>query len=157
MHVLFVGAAAILIFWYLFYYIKACKDQKYFSESVEHYQEFMDNVFTPLSKFIWITFFVLGIIFFMVGCSMLNRLRIYFKDFFEKFGGMLWFANIMLTLPLSFRAVFDALYHNETWSKFWNENYYTVANYNALLFFFGSYVPMLMQIFSLVFGFVRHK
>ena len=63
----------------------------------------------------------------------------------------------MLTLPLSFRAVFDALYHNESWSDYWSTNMYTIAIYNALLFFFGSYVPMLMQIFSLVFGFVRHK
>ena len=63
----------------------------------------------------------------------------------------------MLTLPLSFRAVFDAMYHNESWDNYWNSSMYTVAIYNALLFFFGSYVPMLMQIFSLVFGFVRHK
>ena len=111
MHVLFCGAAAILVFWYSYYYTKACKDRKYYAENDEHYQEFNDDVFMPLSKFIWITFLVLAIIFFIVGCSMLNRLRIYFKDFFEKFGCMLWFANVMLTLPLSFRAAFDALYH----------------------------------------------
>ena len=111
MHVLFCGAAAILVFWYAYYYTKACKDRKYYSENEQHYQEFNDDVFVPLSKFIWITFLVLAIIFFVVGCSMLNRLRIYFKDFFEKFGCMLWFANVMLTLPLSFRAAFDALYH----------------------------------------------
>ena len=33
MHVLFCGAAAILVFWYGFYYTKACKDNDYFTES----------------------------------------------------------------------------------------------------------------------------
>ena len=31
MHVLFCGAAAILVFWYSYYYTKACKDRVYYS------------------------------------------------------------------------------------------------------------------------------
>ena len=31
MHVLFCGAAAILVFWYGYYYTKACKDRVYYS------------------------------------------------------------------------------------------------------------------------------
>ena len=37
MHVIFCGAAAILVFWYAYYYTKACKERKYYEESDEHY------------------------------------------------------------------------------------------------------------------------
>ena len=30
MHVIFCGAAAILVFWYSYYYTKACKDRNYY-------------------------------------------------------------------------------------------------------------------------------
>ena len=97
---------------------------------------------------------------------MLNRLRLYFKDFFNEFGCNLWMANILLTLPLTFRAFFDAMRYDTKWSYFWNlqvkegqdeQDMYKLATYNVLLFFLATYIPMLFQISSLVFGFVRHK
>lgn len=73
----------------------------------------------------------------------------------------MWVANVLLTLPLTFRAVFDALSFDEKWNDFWTgkngANYYRLASYNMVIFFFATYVPMLMQIASLIFGFVRHK
>ena len=72
-------------------------------------------------------------------------------------------ANILLTMPLGFRAFFDAMRYDTAWATFWNlsdsadPNMYRLASYNVLLFIFGTYIPMLFQISSLVFGFVRHK
>ena len=70
-------------------------------------------------------------------------------------------ANVALTLPLLFRAFFDALrYDSEGWNEFWIDNdgnYYRLAGYNMLLFCFGTYIPMLTQISTLIFGFVRNK
>ena len=131
----------------------------------KNYIQYGEDILTPLSKLIWIQFLILGIILFIVGSLMLNRLRLYFKDFFNEFGCNLWMANILLTLPLGFRAFFDAMRYDTAWADFWqlsdvaqdDINMYRLATYNVLLFIFGTYIPMLFQISSLVFGFVRHK
>ena len=68
---------------------------------------------------VWITFTSLAVIFFTVGCIMLNRIRLYFKGFYEEYGCYLWASNVLLTLPLTFRAVFDALRKNDEWWNFW--------------------------------------
>ena len=90
---------------------------------------------------------------------MLNRLRRYYKGFYKQFGCYLWMANVLLTFPLTFRAMFDGLRFSDNWFYYWigSENYYRLTGYNILLFTFGTYIPMLMQIGSLIFGFVRHK
>ena len=65
-----------------------------------------------------------------------------------------------MTIPLCFRAALDALTFNDDWHNFWfgpNTNYYEGATYNIGIFFFATYIPMLMQIFSLMFGFMKHK
>ena len=38
-----------------------------------------------MSEMIWVLFLLLAIIFFTVGCIMINRLRIYYKDFYKDF------------------------------------------------------------------------
>ena len=119
---------------------------------------FDDEVLTPLSRMIWITFVALAVILFSVGTFMLRRLRLYFKDFFKEYGRSLWIANILLTLPLTFRAVFDAMRSDTEWVDYWfGSGYYHVAIYNMLIFTLASYLPMLTQISSLIFGFVRNK
>ena len=120
----------------------------------------MSDVRQPLSRMIWITFMLLGIIFFAVGVMMLRRLRIYYKGFFKEYGCSLWVANVMLTLPLCFRALFDALQFDNAWEYYWfpvEANLYRSSMYNLMLFLFGTYLPMIMQITSLIFGFVRNK
>ena len=65
-----------------------------------------------------------------------------------------------MTLPLSFRAVMNALIRNKSWEDLWfgdDSNYYYWATYNVGFFFIATYIPMLMQIFSLIFGFMRNK
>jgi hypothetical protein len=100
---------------------------------------------------------VLAIIFFAVGCFMLNRLKRFYKGFYKDFGCYLWMANILLTFPLLFRAVFDWLRADERWTDFWFMNERRIASYNILFFAFSSLIPMVMQIGSLIFGFVRQK
>lgn len=128
----------------------------------EHFNvDYTNEVERPLKKMIWIMFMLLAILFFTVGVLMLRRLRLYYKGFFKEFGCSLWVANVMLTLPLCFRAVFDWLYFDKAWINYWfsdeDENFYKESMYNLMVFTFGTYIPMLMQIFSLIFGFVRQK
>lgn len=90
---------------------------------------------------------------------MLTRLKRYYKGFYKEYGCYLWTANVLLTFPLTFRAIFDALRQSSNWYDFWfdGNNYYKLGIYNVILFLFGTYIPMIMQIASLIFGFVRNK
>ena len=52
-----------------------------------------------------------------------------------------------MTIPLCFRALIDSLSFNESWNNFWfgeDTNYYSWATYNIGIFFFATYIPMLM-------------
>ena len=124
----------------------------------KNFEEFNNDVDEQLSQMIWIAFSILGVIIFSVGWLMLYHLKRYFKDFYKNFGCRLWLANVFLTFPLFFRAIFDALRFYNKWYDYWSEgNDYKVAIYNLIIITFGTYLPMIMQIFSLIFGFVRHK
>ena len=124
----------------------------------KNFEEFIENVYEKLGTMIWIAFSLLGIVFFSVGWLMLYHLKRYFKDFYKNFGRKLWLAIVFLTLPLFFRAIFDGLRFYKKWFDFWNDgSNYKNAIYNIIIMTFGTYVPMILQIFSLIFGFVRHK
>ena len=113
MHSVMSVVALVNISMYVFYYSRACRKSEYYIESDEHMQEYHDEVSWPLLRFTWISFLILGVIFFATGCIMLNRLRLYFVDFYKESGCKLWTANILLTLPLTFRAIFDGLAFND--------------------------------------------
>ena len=102
---------------------------------------------------------ILAIIFFAVGCTMLQKLKKFYKGFYKQFRCNLWTANILMTVPLTFRAIFDGLTFNKDFFNYWfgDANYYRIAVYNTLIFVIATLIPMLMQIFSLIFGFVRTK
>ena len=129
---------------YIFYFTKACVKKNYYdANDYEHYDEYEYEVGKPLLRFTAISFLVLCIIFFTAGCVMLNRLRLYFVDFYKESGCKLWTANILLTLPLTFRSVFDGLNFNTSWYDFWGDSTSMIAGYNLLLIFIGTYVPMI--------------
>ena len=123
----------------------------------EELEELYDTVWNPLTDVIVFGYAILGIIFFIVGWQMLYRLKKYFPEFYGQFGGSLWFANCILTLPLLFRAAINFLNEIPAFSDYWEVNYYRIVGYNILIFFLGTYIPIVAQISSLIFGFVRHK
>ena len=50
----------------------------------------------------------------------------------------------------------DALTFDDKWEEFWlNGDYYKQAVYNLIFISLVNYLPMLLQISSLIFGFVR--
>ena len=149
--------AAILVLSYSYYYNLACSNQDEYERDLDAYDA---DVSSETKKMIWVTFLLLAIILFSVGCIMICRLKIYYKDFYKDFGCQLWTANILMTLPLTFRAVFDALTFDKKWENFWfgeDSNYFYYASYNVGFFLIATYIPMLMQIWSLIFGFMRNK
>lgn len=156
MHLIMSLMAILLVCDYTYFYHKVCSNLDYYMENPDEYTEKIDR---PLGQMIWITFVVLAIILFCVGTFMLRRLRVYFKGFFVEYGRSLWVANVLLSLPLCFRAILDAMRADSAWSEFWfsNNNNYRLGIYNFLIFFIASYIPVLTQTSSLIFGLVRNK
>ena len=97
---------------YNFYFVKCYKNADHYYDVIE---DFDSDIYYPLKRLEWISFTILAILFFTVGCIMLNRLRVYFKGFFKDYGCNLWIANVLLTIPLIIRAVMDALTFDDGW------------------------------------------
>ena len=88
---------------------------------------------------------------------MLFRLKKHFKDFYGQFGCYLWTANILLAVPLMLRVISDILKVNNDWQNLLHDDTLRIAIYNLIFFCLTTYLPIVSQITSLVFGFVRHK
>lgn len=144
--------AFIVIFCYSFFFTKCYHNADHYYDEIDDYDS---EIYRPLVRLQWIGFTVLAILFFTVGCIMLNRLRVYFKGFFKDYGCYLWVANILLTIPLTIRATFDALLFDDDWLEYWFSGDYKLALYNLTFLTLANYMPMLLQISSLIFGFVR--
>ena len=98
--------ALVIIACYSFYFTKCYHNTEHYYDS---YDDFDRDIYNPLVRLQSISYAVLAILFFTVGCIMLKRLRVYFKGFFKDYGCYLWIANVLLTIPLIIRAVLDAL------------------------------------------------
>ncbi len=61
---------------------------------------------------------------------------------------------MILTLPLVIRCVMDSL---QSWKKYYNYTHRNTALYNLIMFLVTTYLLILSQIASLVFGFVRSQ
>ena len=64
---------------------------------------------------------------------------------------------ILVTLPLTFRAIFDFIRMDSHVIQWLNANMVNGAVYNLSVFVLTTYLPILFQIGTLVFGFVRNK
>ena len=158
MHIVMGIMAAFLTFWYLYFYCKACLHVDRYENGDVGIDLFSQEINMPMIRLVWISYTVLGIVFFSVGCIMLQKLKRYFKDFYKHQGCRLWAANCALTFPLTFRAVFDALKVNEAWVDYWFSGGNTrAAVYNLIIITFATYLPTVMQMASLIFGFMRQR
>ena len=131
----------------LYYYAYACFGD--FST----FEVFDDQVIDPLKWITFVVFMALAIAYFVVGYILLSRLRRHFVKLYEEFGCALWTALILLTVPLTLRGILD-LFHIEDRMDDWGKS---LALYNVLFTTVTTFLPILFQISSLVFGFIRHK
>lgn len=103
-------------------------------------------------------FTILGIILLVTGICMIFTLRRHFKRFYKDFKCYLLAATIFLSVPLFIRGVWDFLtFDSKLKINFgeWAENNYTVSNdvFNTV----ASFMPIVAQMCSLVFGVTRHS
>jgi hypothetical protein len=124
-----------------FYYVEGCSPKYQGPEQSEIYKT---NNSDPMNRFIWILFLVLAVVFFSVGLVLLMSLKNYFNEFYEEQKYLLWSAMLILTLPLSFRAILD--YSLEKSTKMYNfviNNNTNFVIYQWSFFILTTYTPIL--------------
>ena len=107
-----------------------------------------------LTKFTAFFFLLLSIIFFTSGVIMIKALQRNFPEFLKKFKCLMWTTTVLISVPLSIRSILDftnlseyVQKHSPVWTQI----------YNLTFFMFTTYLPILFQICTLVFGFVRRR
>lgn len=113
---------------------------------------FTDSVLNPTNRFLGITYFLLALIFFTVAICFLHSVKRYHVDFYRQYRKLLWTVVLILTFPLVIRCITDSL---QSWKKYYTFTHRNTALYNLILFMLATYLLILSQIATLVFGFVR--
>ena len=119
----------------------------------ETFEDFDVEVLNPIKRATFTAFMLLAISYFTVGCILLSRLKKHFGKLHEQWAGHLWTALILLTVPLTLRGALD-LFHIE---RHLDRRGYQLAVYNVLFSLTTTFLPIIFQISSLVFGFIRRK
>ena len=145
-----------LIVIYLFYnfslFIYGC------AHTFETEDDWFDHVYKHLEIFTQVVFTLLAVLFIVTGIILIRKLKQHFKRFYEEFRKLMLTATILLTVPLTFRALLDGIKLVFPSIMVWVDGNLTRnAVYNFIFFLLTTYVPIMGQIMSLVFGYVRHR
>jgi len=101
------------------------------------------------------TFSILSITFAISGVLLVMKIKKYFPDFFVENKCTLIGATVGLSTSLMFRGVLDNL-------KYWDpavfyKSFDIINMSNILLFIFGDVIPLIFQLSTMVFGYIRKK
>lgn len=105
-----------------------------------------------------ILFAVLSVVFLTTALILLNALSRFFQQFYFKFKRTLIAVTILMTVPLAFRAVFDGLKALlPSWADLIDSNNFNNSLYNFVFFLLTTYLPIVSQMGTLVFGYARYQ
>ena len=102
-------------------------------------------------------FTFLGVAFFYTGLTMNFSLKRYFPQFYMNYRCILWATCFSLTIPLFLRAIVNLSATVSGKFQNWFVNPDHVAYSFTLYLMFSTYIPIITQMSSLVFGFLRTK
>ena len=108
----------------------------------------------PGRRIISAEFFILTAMFAIVSFSFLLMVKKYHQEFYAQFSTLLWSAALVLTIPLLIRCLMDSLTNWNLYEDYTNQH---VTRYNFIFFLLTTYILILSQIATLVFGFMRAK
>lgn len=100
-------------------------------------------------------FYTLFLVFLVAGTKLLFTFKACYKEFYNEFRCLLWSTTIILTIPLCVRATCDLLTDFRMWNAYWSKSSELLTSYNLLFFILTTYIPIVGQTSSLVFGFLR--
>lgn len=134
------------------YFVFGCT---YEFDEVEDYEA---HVYKPLQVMTQVLFTTLAVLFIVIAIILIRKLKQNFKLFYDEFRNEMLIATCMLTVPLTFRAIFDGIKIVMPTFMLWiNDSFIRNSIYNFFFFILTTYLPIIGQITSLVFGFVRHR
>ena len=119
---------------------------------ISDWDDYYAKVDDKLDAVTILIFLLLTITIFTVGCCLLLRIKSNYPMLHKHHGCILWLALLALSVPLSIRSILD--FSLDSWNP---ETEGGAAAYNMMLFFFTDLIPIIFQIGSLVFGFIRNK
>ena len=95
----------------------------------------------------------------IILCSvMMWRLRQTFDSIFKDYGCMLWTVVAILIASLSISAIQIMLYtYSDIWKAYWGASYKRSIVYFVIQNLVGAVIPMLAQLATLIFGYIRYK
>ena len=99
-----------------------------------------------------IVFSILASTLLIVGICLLVRIKKNFPELHKGYRCYLWSALIALTIPLTLRSIIDALCKH-----YWPDDNFKIALYNDIFSLLTDFLPVVCQVASLIFGFVRNK
>ena len=147
-----IGVVILYLFYNFSFFFYGCLHR------FDDFDKYYDKVYSNLEEFTSWTFMVLAFLFVGLGFVLLTKLKRHAPAFYGEHRCLMIWATILLTVPLTFRAVFDFIKLVKPEFLTWvNEDYTRNAVYNFFFFLLTTYLPIMGQIMSLVFGFVRHR
>ena len=73
------------------------------------HKEWDDSVHQPLQLFTQTIFSILAVLFIVTGIILISKLKSNFPAFYKEFRCIMITASCLLTIPLTFRAIFDGI------------------------------------------------
>ena len=104
-----------------------------------------------------LVFCILGIAFYITSITMNSSLKKYFPHFYNSFKCFLWAACVFLTIPLFLRAIIDMLKTTSTEFSKWYNDLDNFAWTNTCYLVVSTYIPIVTQMSSLIFGYLRKR
>lgn len=95
----------------------------------------------------------IGVGFLGVGILIMVRLRRYFYAFYDAFSCKLYLSIFALSLPMICRGAIDAYrYYDSDFDKRIKDD---ERLYRVCFYVFADFIPVVLQLASLVFGYIR--
>jgi|LauGreDrversion4_2_1035121.scaffolds.fasta_scaffold383410_1 chromate transport protein ChrA len=114
----------------------------------------MLKVDQPITRYISVYFFALTALFLAIGISFILICKKDQPEFYEEYKTYLWGAVVCLITPLLLRCVLDWMQSVDWWQKM---IYKDVTTYNLCFFICTSWVLILAQMATLIFGLMRMR
>ena len=99
-------------------------------------------MYQPLQLFTQTIFSILAVLFIVTGIILISKLKSHFPAFYKEFRCIMITASCLLTIPLTFRAIFDGIKLYPGFYDWVNFSYQRNAIYNFFFFLLTTYLPI---------------
>jgi hypothetical protein len=143
---------------YVYFFASACDKSKYHGpEDLDAYMFQINDVCYNITT---VVFGVLFLLFLAVSMHMICTLKQIVPTLYSEYRVWLWLGSFSLSLPLFLRFFLDLLWTSDLdWHHWLVNDDHTERNtaYQLLYFIFTTYVPIVSQLASLMFGYIRKQ